>query len=112
MQISFEQLRTIMKESGLPVYRDSEPSDAVYPYIIYEFVSERQQRASSKVIKSMPLYQVAVITDGTEMDFEPLKEAFNSHGVEYSTIEGVPYDENDDTITQFTTYVRCVNGNE
>lgn len=109
MQINFQQLRTIMKGSGLPVYRDSEPETAVYPYIVFEFVNETHKRSSSKVIKSMPMYQIAVVTDKTETDIEPLKEAFNQFGVEYSQFEGFPYDENDDTITQFITRVRCVN---
>lgn len=98
-----------MKESGLSVYRDSEPSTAVYPYIVYEYVNETHKRSSNKLLKSMPLYQIAVITKGTESDYEPLKVVFNKHGVEYSMFEGLPYDENDDTITQFITNVRCVN---
>lgn len=98
-----------MKESGLSVYRDSEPTTAVYPYIVYEFVNETHKRASNKVLYSMPLYQISVITNGTESDYEPLKDVFNIHGVEYSQFEGLPYDENDATITQFITNVRCVN---
>lgn len=93
----------------MPVYRDSEPTNAIYPYIVYEYVNETHRRASNKVIKSMPMYQVAVITKGLESDYEPLKTAFNKYGVEYSQFEGFPYDENDDTITQFITNVRCVN---
>ncbi|MEK4671857.1 MULTISPECIES: hypothetical protein [Bacillus] len=50
MQISFEQLRGIMKESGMPVYRDEAPTTANYPYIVYEFVNEQQKRASNKII--------------------------------------------------------------
>ncbi|MYL56340.1 hypothetical protein GLW20_02345 [Virgibacillus halodenitrificans] len=110
MQINFQQLRSILKSSGMPVYRDSEPSSAVYPYIVYEFVNEIHKRTSSKVIKSMPLYQIAVITNGTETDYEPLKKALNEFNVSYSQFEGYPYDENDNTITQFITNVRCVNG--
>ncbi|WP_018664617.1 hypothetical protein [Heyndrickxia acidiproducens] len=110
MQINFQQLRAIMKESGLPVYRDSEPTTAVYPYIVYEYVNETHVRASNKVLKSIPLYQIAVITNGTETDYEPLKKVFNQYGVVYSQFEGYPYDENDATITQFITNVRCVNG--
>ncbi|MGQ7075456.1 hypothetical protein ACUN90_29040 [Escherichia sp. SP-MK2] len=68
MQINFEQLRTLMKQSGLPVYRDEAPTTAKYPYVVYEFVNEQQKRASNKVIKDMPLYQIAVITNGTEKD--------------------------------------------
>lgn len=109
MQISFQQLRSIMKESGIPVYRDSAPTTATYPYIEYEFVNETHRRSSGKVLKSMPLYQIAVVTNGTEADYEPLKGVFNQYGVEYSQFIGIPYDENDATITQFITNVRCVN---
>lgn len=108
MQISFEQLRDIMKESGLPVYRDNALVDATYPYIVYEFVNEQHKRSSNKVIKSLPLYQIAVITNGLETEYEPLKDVFNTYGVEYDMFFGTPYDENDDTVTQFITYVRCV----
>ncbi|MEM5621663.1 hypothetical protein AAHB56_11275 [Bacillus thuringiensis] len=107
MQISFQELRDIMKKSGIPVYRDSASIAANYPYIVYEFVNEQHKRASSKVLKSMPLYQIAVITNGTEKDYEPLKTVFNDAGVSYSQFDGMGYDENDDTITQFITYVRC-----
>ncbi|ANS51135.1 phage protein [Bacillus thuringiensis] len=108
MQINFEQLRTLMKRLGLPVYRDEAPTTAKYPYIVYEFVNEQQKRASNKVLKDMPLYQIAVITNGTEKDYEPLKVVFNEAGVSYSQFDGMGYDENDDTITQFITYVRCI----
>lgn len=108
MQINFEKLREIMKKSGIPVYRDDAPTTAKYPYIVYEFVNETHKRTSNRVIKSLPLYQIAVITDGTESDYEPLKKVFNQHKVPYAMFEGIPYDENDDTITQFITYVRCV----
>ncbi|MGH1142137.1 hypothetical protein [Bacillus pseudomycoides] len=110
MQINFQQLRTIMKKSGIPVYRDEAPTKAKYPYIVYEFVNEQHKRASNKVLKSMPLYQIAVITNGTEADYEPLRTVFNDAGVSYAQFDGMPYDENDDTITQFITYVRCING--
>lgn len=108
MSISFQQLKTILKESGLPVYRDSAPTTAKYPYIVYEFVNEIQRRASNKVLQSMPLYQIAVVTNGIESDYEPLKAVFNKYGVEYSQFESYPYDENDSTIIQFITNVRCL----
>jgi len=108
MRISFQKLRSIMKESGLPVYRDNAPTNAEYPYIVYEFVNETHKRTSNNVLKSMPLYQIAVITDGIEADIEQLKAVFNKNKVPYEMFEGYPYDQNDDTITQFITYVRCV----
>ena len=108
MQINFQQLRNIMKESGLPVYRDNAPTTAKYPYIVYEFVNEMHKRTSNIVISNMPLYQIAVITDGIETDIEPLKAVFNEHGVPFEMFFGIPFDENDSTVTQFITYVRCV----
>ena len=73
MQINFEQLRSLMKKSGIPVSRDSAPTGIDYPYIVYEFVNEQHKRASNKVLQDMPLYQIAVITNGTEKDYKPLK---------------------------------------
>ncbi|PDZ93718.1 hypothetical protein CON36_37730, partial [Bacillus cereus] len=32
MQINFEQLRSLMKKSGIPVSRDSAPTGVDYPY--------------------------------------------------------------------------------
>ena len=110
MPVTFQELRSIMKQSGIPVYRDEAPTTAAYPYIVYEFVNEQHKRSSNKVILDMPLYQIAVITNGTETDYQPLKEVFNQYGVEYSQFDGIPYDENDSTITQFITMVRCANG--
>ncbi|KLV26215.1 phage protein [Niallia circulans] len=109
MQINFQQLRDIMKQSGMPVYRDDAPTTATYPYIVYEYVNEIHRRASNKVLKSMSLYQISIITNGTEKDYEPLKRVFNDNGVEYSMFTGIPYDENDDTVIQYITNVRCVN---
>ena len=37
-----------------------------------------------------------------------IKGCFNEAGVSYSQFDGMGYDENDDTITQFITYVRCI----
>lgn len=108
MPVTFQELRNILKESGMSVYRDGAPTTAKYPYIVYEFVNEQHKRSSNKVIKSLPLYQIAIITDGTESDYEPLKEVLIQYGVPFEQFEGYPYDENDDTITQFITYVRCV----
>lgn len=108
MIINFQQLRAILKGTGIKVYRDSAPSNAKYPYIIYEFVSEPQRRASSKVFASLPLYQIAYITTGVEDELETLKKALNENRVSYDAFNAAPYDENDDTVTQFTTYVRCI----
>ena len=108
MSISFEQLRTALKSSNIPVFRDEAPSKQKYPYIIYEFVSEQHKRASSKVIAEMPLYQIAYITKGIELELAALKDVLNAQQIEYASFTAAPYDENDDKVTQFITYVRCV----
>lgn len=111
MPINFQQLRTILKslEPGIKIYRDDAPSTAIYPYIIYEFVNEQHKRASNKVLYDMPLYQIAFITKGVESDLKPLKDVLNNNGVSYEPFTASGYDENDSTITQFITYVRCLN---
>lgn len=107
MTIRLDELRAIMKESGMSVYRDEAETNAQYPYIVYEFVNSIKKWASGKVIYAMPLYQISVVTNGTEKDYKPLRNAFEKHGVSYDQFQGVPYDENDSTITQFITNVRC-----
>lgn len=109
MQISFQDLRNILKSTGIEVYRDEAPANQSYPYIIYEFVNEQHRRTSNKVIADMPLYQIAYITKGIETELKTLKDALNAHQVPYEPFRSMPYDENDDTITQFITYVRCIN---
>lgn len=112
MKISFDELRILMKslEPAIMVYRDEAPTNATYPYIIYEFVNEYTKRASGSVLYEMPLYQIAFITDDTERALKPLKDALKNSNVYYELFTGAPYDENDSKITQFITYVRCVNG--
>ena len=108
MIVNLEQLRSIMKESGLNVYRDEAPITQAYPYIIYEFVNEQHKRASNKVWSNMPLYQISLITDGVETDLKPLKDAFNKYGVNYEQFTCIPFDENDEKVIQFITNVRCI----
>lgn len=106
--VTFEQLRTILKSTGINVYRDKAPSDAELPYIIYQFVNEQHKRASNKILADMPLYQIAYITAGIEDELEVLKEKLDEKKVPYERFEAMPYDEDDETITQFVTYVRCI----
>lgn len=110
MQINFQQLRAVLKSSNLKVYRDAAPIDEPYPYIVYQFVNEQYKRASDNVLKDMPLYQIAVVTDGTEADIEPLKAVLKTNRVLFEPFIFGPYDiENDSMVTQYITYVRCVN---
>lgn len=108
MQINLMQLRAILKDTGLPVYRDSAPVSANYPYIVYEFVEESHRRASNRVVTPAPLYQVAVITTGVETEYRALRDLLDVKQVAFTSFFAIPFDENDDTITQFITNVRCI----
>ena len=109
MQIDFETLRRLLKSTNIPVYRDEAPTTADYPYIIYQFVNEQYKRASNKVMNELPLYQIAFITEGTESELRPLKSVLKNNDVLFETFVKGPYSlENDDRVTQYVTFVRCV----
>lgn len=111
MQINFQQLRKILKESGIPYYRDEAPiGQTTYPYIVYEFVNENKKTASNSTLYHKPLYFIAVVSDGTESDYLPLQESFEKYKVPYQDFIAGPFEEeNDKKITQYITHVRCVN---
>lgn len=108
MQVSLEQLRTILKSTNIPVYREYAPESQDYPYIIYEFVNETYSRASDKVLVESPLYQISYITKGIEKELSVVKQTLNQAGIVYESFSSGRFDENDETITQFNTFVRCV----
>lgn len=109
MQIDFETLRRLLKSTNIPVYRDEAPTTEEYPYIIYQFVNEQYKRASNKVMNELPLYQIAFITEGTESELRPLKAVLKNNDVLFETFVKGPYSlENDDRVTQYVTFVRCV----
>lgn len=111
MSINFQQLRTLLKSTGLPVYRDEAPTTQnSYPYIVYEFVNEAKKTASNSVLYHKPLYFIAVVSDGTESDYLPLQKVLEGEKVPYDDFTSGPFEEeNDSKITQYITYVRCVN---
>ena len=108
MSINLQQLRTLLKATGLSVYRDKAPTKATHPFIVYSFISEGSKRASGSIYKRLPLYQVSLFTKGTEEEFNVITKKFNENKVPFSTVMSVQGDENDDTITNFFTNVRCV----
>lgn len=111
MPISAEALQILLEtlEPGIKVYRDEAPSNAKYPYIVFEFVSERYRKVSNRMFAEMPLYQIAYITKGIETELSVLKSLFKQNQVLYEGFTPMAYDENDKKVTQFVTYVRCIN---
>lgn len=108
MLINLDDLKTALKATNLPVTRDKAVKGTNYPYIIYSNISKSKKMASSKVHKRMPYYQVSLFTVGTEQDLSVLEHALENAGILYTDFVGIQGDENDDTITNFYTYVRCV----
>lgn len=108
MSITRKQLSDLLKTTKYPVYRDRAANEEDYPYIVYSFINEDDKRASSKVIKHMPLYQISLFTTGTELDFRPIKNVLNDNLVGYSSLDSIRGDENDETVTNFFLNVRCI----
>lgn len=108
MSISFEKLRITLKSVGVPVTRDKAEKGTDYPYIVYSNVSQGKKMASSKVHRRMPYYQISFYTTGTEKDLIALENALEEAGIPYTDFVGIQGDENDDTVTNYYTYVRCI----
>ena len=108
MSISFEKLRITLKSVGVPVTRDKAEKGTDYPYIVYSNVSQGKKMASSKVHRRMPYYQISFYSTGTEKDLIALENALEEAGIPYTDFVGIQGDENDDTVTNFYTYVRCI----
>lgn len=107
MSISLEELKQLFKQAGIKYWRDNAPSNQYYPYLIYEYVGDVQKLAGNYVVREFQEYQLAYITRGIESELDVLKKVLQENGVLYSNFKGGSYDENDETITQFVTYVRC-----
>ncbi|HFU6614252.1 TPA: hypothetical protein ACGPI5_002769, partial [Enterococcus faecalis] len=100
--------RAALKTVGVPVTRDKAEKETGYPYIVYSNVSQGKKMASSKVHRRMPYYQISFYTTGTEKDLIALENALEEAGIPYTDFVGIQGDENDDTVTNFYTYVRCI----
>ncbi|WP_342080491.1 hypothetical protein [Enterococcus faecalis] len=108
MLTDFEKLRAALKTVGVPVTRDKAEKGTDYPYIVYSNVSKGKKMASSKVHRRLPYYQISFFTTGTEKDLTDLENALENAGIPYADFVGIQGDENDDTVTNFYTYVRCI----
>ncbi|MFQ6984100.1 MAG: hypothetical protein ACLRSM_09865 [Enterococcus faecium] len=108
MSISFDVLKTALKSTKLPVFRDKAAKATDFPYIVYSNVSKSKKMASSKVHRRLLYYQVSLYTTETEKDLSILELALEKAGIPYADFVGIQGDENDDTVTNYYTYVRCV----
>ncbi|MCO6017477.1 hypothetical protein CKN86_11815 [Carnobacterium divergens] len=108
MSINLKELVSILKKTPYKVYRDYAPTTAVYPYIVYSFIGESEKRASNRIFRSLPLYQISLFTSGKENDLKPIRSILNEYCIPFSPFGSIQGDENDATITNFYTNVRCV----
>lgn len=108
MWISLSELVDIIKSLGLPVFRNKAPKNTKYPYYVFSFVGQTDKRASGRLYKSLPLYQISLFTTGTESDLVKIRKKFNEYQISFRGFQSIQGDENDATITNFYTYVRCV----
>ncbi|MDT2011189.1 hypothetical protein [Carnobacterium divergens] len=109
MSINLKELVSILKKTGIPVYRDDAPVGKTLPYIVYEFVDDVPSFASNRVLQELSRYQFSYITNGVESELVKIKQTLDEKKIMYSGFDAGPYDENDMSITQFNTYVRCYN---
>lgn len=108
MLTRFDVLKTALKSTKLPVFRDRAAKGTNFPYIVYSNVSKSKKMASSKVHRRLPYYQISFYTTGTEKDLAVLETALEEAAVPYADFVGIQGDENDDTVTNYYTYVRCM----
>lgn len=108
MSINFAELRTVLNSTDYPVFRDKSPKNTPFPYIVYSFVSESRKVVSGRTYKRLPYYQISLFTTGTENDLAPIQKVFDENNVRYSPFSATRGDENDDTVTNFYTYVRVI----
>lgn len=104
---NLEKVLRVLKLTKIPVYRDSAPSGHSYPYLIYEYVNDDPNHASNSVISETLTYQITYISTGIETELTPIKDILSKNQIFHSGFKSGPYDENDETVTQFNTFVRC-----
>ncbi|EFR8994856.1 hypothetical protein H0276_001988 [Listeria monocytogenes] len=108
MWIDFETFRSLLKRTGIPIYRDKARNDEDYPFIVYTHAFEKDKRASNKLVRNIKTFQVSFFTTGTEEDINVLTNIFNAYPIGYAPFRSISGDENDDTVTNFFTYVEVI----
>lgn len=106
MLIDFKEFIARLKSLGLPVYRNQAVDDAKYPYWIYTPTTDETLYASGQHIEYLNEYQVSLFTLGVEKELFPFRKEFKD--MPYRNFSSLPGDENDDTVTNFYTYVKVI----
>lgn len=103
MLIDLEELIAMLKSLGVDVYRNKAPTEAKFPYFVYTYVNEKVLFGSGMRVASYNQYQISYFTAGIESELLSFKHKFA--GIPYEPFMSQQGDENDDTITNFYTYI-------
>lgn len=104
MLISLEDFISRLKELDVPVYRDVAEATIPYPFIVYSFASRKRLFASAKEYLTVSEYRVSYFTKGTEEELRKFEHIFS--GCAFLPFFGTSGNENDETVTNFTTFVQ------
>lgn len=108
MSINLTELKALLKLTTIPVFRNKAPDGQGLPYIVYTFISEGNKRASGIIYKRLPLFQISLFTKGPEEEFHAITNLLDRKKIPFSTVMSTQGDENDDTVTNIYTNVRCI----
>ncbi|WP_461213867.1 hypothetical protein [Lacticaseibacillus sp. GG6-2] len=109
MLITFDEFKAHLKSLGRPVYRDTAPKDAGYPYWVYSFTHTSRVVASGGAQHTLCQYQVSLFTTGTEREIRPFMAEFGDVPFrDFAGQPGSPTAENDTVITNFYTYIEVI----
>lgn len=106
MLINFDEFRIRLKSSGLKVFRDKAPKNTAFPYLVYSSGNVSEVWGSSKSGATLCEYQISLFTTGTEQELLPINRLLND--IPHQPWRSQQADENDDTITNFFTFVRVL----
>lgn len=105
---SIKQISSLLKKAGYLVFQNKALSNTAYPYLVYSFVSERRKSASNSVYQHLYDYQLSLFTAGAESELSKLTQVLDDNGVLYERFSQTQGDDNDDTITNFYTYLEVI----
>lgn len=101
---TIKQLSELLKSAGYTVYQDIAIGTR-YPYCVYNFVSDSARRASNKAVTHVREYQLSLYSTEDATCLDKLTGLLDGAGVVYEPFVGVAGNENDDTVTNYYTYV-------
>lgn len=104
MYDNISAISQLIKDAGFKVYQDIAPATE-YPYCVYTFVDDRKKRLSNQVMAHVRQYQLSYFSTGDATDLDNLMRVLDDAHIQYEDFAGQPGQENDDTVTNYYTYL-------